>query len=127
MPEPIGLALAYIDGFFQGFWPGHWSFVISITLIAMFLAVLGGTLLDSGIPAMRTLMSVGTDVPYWVGADRTDHVIRLQVPAWLGTTTFRLQASQIAEAVADARRQASPQLDDILTEVDSTPKGDVPH
>jgi hypothetical protein len=59
-------------------------------------------------------MSVGTDVPYWVGADGNDHVIRLLVPRWLGTKTFKLSASHIAEAVQLGRDQTKTQLESIL-------------
>ncbi len=68
---------------------------------------------------MRTLMSVGTDVPYWIGASGSDHVVRLRVPPWLKLTTFRLTEAQIAEAVGEARAQAMMQVSAILPEPDA--------
>ena len=76
----------------------------------MALAVIGATLIDSGIPAIRTLMAVGTDVPYWVGTTAKDHVIRLRVPPGLQTTSFKLKPPAIAAAVTSAREQAHEQL-----------------
>jgi predicted acylesterase/phospholipase RssA len=105
----------FFAGFFFNFSPAYLGIFVSLILVALVAALLGGTLLDSGVPAMRTLMSVGTDVPYWVGADPHDHVVRLKVPTWLTTTKFKLPDHRVTEAVAEGRRQAEPQFDAILS------------
>jgi predicted acylesterase/phospholipase RssA len=114
VPEIITSAAAYFDGFFRGFNVGTWSVCLFIVAAAIAASIVGATFLDSGLPAMRTLMSVGTDVPYWIGAAPDDDVVRLKVPAWLRTTTFRLSDSRIAEAVELGRTQTSEQLPSIV-------------
>lgn len=114
VPEFATRAAGYMDGFVSHFSPALWSIVAVLVLAALLAAVLGGTLMDSGVPAMRTLMSVGTDVPYWVGAHPDDHVVRLSVPPWLKTTSFALSEPRIAEAVTLGRAQAEEQLRAIL-------------
>jgi predicted acylesterase/phospholipase RssA len=110
LPGPLISAAGAFDGFFSNFTPGLWLAVATLVVFAAVAALLGGTLMDSGVPAMRTLMAVGTDVPYWVGAAEGDHVIRLQVPAWLDTTSFKLSKTQVNQAVGIGREQAIGQL-----------------
>jgi len=120
VPVLVTNMAAYFDGFTRNFMLHSYLFyVFALVLVAMalFSAVLGATMLDSGMPAMRTLMSVGTDVPYWVGSDDDDHVIRLRVPSWLTTTTFKISPELFADAIADARNQAREQLELILTRI----------
>jgi len=113
-PTIVIMAAAAFDGFFSHFGPGYGSAILVLCLIALVCAVLGGTLLDSGISATRTLMAVGTDVPYWVGAASTDRVVRLLVPRWLDTWSFNLPPERVAEAVRDGRLQAEAQLPALL-------------
>ncbi len=110
LPGPLISAAGAFDGFVSHFTPGLWLAVATLVIFAAIAALLGGTLMDSGLPAMRTLMAVGTDVPYWVGAAEGDHVIRLQVPAWLNTTSFKLTQTQVSQAVGIGREQAIGQL-----------------
>jgi hypothetical protein len=110
VPPFLTSLAGFFDGFFTHFTPAFLS-VIGVLLIgAVVLAVIGATLIDSGIPAIRTLMAVGTDVPYWVGTTAKDHVIRLRVPPGLQTTSFKLKPEAVAAAVASAREQAGEQL-----------------
>jgi predicted acylesterase/phospholipase RssA len=110
--------IAFTDGFVSSFGPGTWSVYAVLVAVAVALALAGGSLLESGVPSMKTLMSVGTDVPYWVGAYQTDHVIRLNVPPWLGTTTFKLKPEKIAEAIELGRADAKRQLPMVIEEMD---------
>jgi hypothetical protein len=110
----FGSIAAFFNGFFTHF-VGFYSVLVAIGLLAVVLALLGATLLDSGAPAMRTLMAVGTNIPYWAGTTEGDHVVRLTVPPGLGTMAFRLDPAKINMAVDDAHNEASDQLDSILT------------
>jgi predicted acylesterase/phospholipase RssA len=114
VPLAVTHVAAFFDGFFTHFTPALWTVVAVIAVVALGLAVIGATLIDSGVPAIRTLMAVGTDVPYWVGKTAGDHVVRLRVPSGLATTSFRLPAETVSQAVASAREQADPQLDEIF-------------
>lgn len=109
-----GLA-GFFDGFFTHFTPALWIVLGALIVIALLLAVIGATLVDSGIPAMRTLMAVGTDVPYWVGTTDGDNVVRLRVPPGVNTMSFRLSAETVAAAIQAARREADGQLDEIFS------------
>jgi predicted acylesterase/phospholipase RssA len=114
VPLLVTNVAAFFDGFFTSFTPALWAVIAVMLAGAMGLAVIGATLIDSGIPAIRTLMAVGTDVPYWVGTTERDHVIRLLVPPGLQTTSFRLKPAAVEEAVASAREQADEQLAVVL-------------
>jgi predicted acylesterase/phospholipase RssA len=91
-PGAADAAFDFFNGFFTHFTPPLWGAAGVLIGIAAMLTVLGFSLFDSGLPAARTLVSVGTDVPYWVDAD-TDPLVRLRVPAGLSTLTFRLSAT----------------------------------
>ena len=116
--DGVPLALTHVAGFFDGFFthftPALWSVILALLIGAVVLAIIGATLIDSGVPAIRTLMAVGTDVPYWVGTTAGDNVIRLRVPPGLQTTSFRLKPAAIAAAVASAKEQADDQLAAVL-------------
>lgn len=114
LPSFLVGAAGFFDGFFTSFWPGFASLVASLLLIALILALLGATLLDSAVPAMRTLMAVGGNVPYWVGTAPDDNVVRLTVPTGLGTMKFKLKPLVISGYVQQAQSEAEPQLRFIL-------------
>lgn len=110
VPSLLTNMAAYIDGFFTSFWPAWALMLVALVLGAVVAAVLGATIMDSGVPAMRTMMAVGTDVPYWLGFSPGDHVVRIAVPAGLTTTKFKLAPDEVASAVASGRDQAREQL-----------------
>lgn len=117
VPGIVTTLMAWVDGFFTHFSPGLWIVLGVMCLVAIGMALLGATLLDSGGPALKTLMAVGTDVPYWVGTTTNDHVVRLRVPPGLSTTSFKVEAADATKAVQGAYEQAAPQLDGILKAV----------
>ncbi len=115
VPAIVTRSAGAFDGFFSSFFPGRWLAITVLVVFGLVAAVLGGTLLDSGVPAMRTLMAVGTDVPYWVGADKADLVVRLVVPAGLNTTSFKLSDAELRAAVQSGRQQTGEQLSQLLS------------
>jgi hypothetical protein len=104
----------FFDGFFTRFWVGSLPVIAVMGLMALALAWIGATLLDSGIPAIRSLMAVGTNIPYWVGTTAGDHVVRLNVPAGLGTTSFKLPDAKTKVLIEGARSEAATQLGKIF-------------
>lgn len=62
---------------------------------------------------MRTLMSVCTDVAYWVGAYVEDRVVRLLVPGRLKTTRFKLTPSELSDAIERGYQEAAPRVENI--------------
>ena len=78
------------------------------------MAVIGATMLDSGGPALKTLMAVGTNVPYWVGTTQGDHVVKLTVPKGLTTMSFKLNSDLVRQSVLGAKVEAGGQIDEIL-------------
>lgn len=111
LPYILENAAAFFDGAFSNFSPTIWSVTAVIIALALLLLLLGATLIDSALPAMRTLMAVGTDVPYWSGAANTDKVVRLLVPAGLTTLSFKPDGSRLPQWIEEARRSARLQLD----------------
>ena len=107
-------------GFLDGFTSGSLLVVILyvavglMILLAIGLAILGATLLDSGLPTMRTLMAVGTNVPYWVGYTEHDYVVRLDVPEGLETTSFRLETTKVEDWIAAAQTAACEEIGNIM-------------
>jgi predicted acylesterase/phospholipase RssA len=113
-PAVVEGVAGWFDGFFSHFYPGYISVLVVISLIAIGLSWIGATMLDSGVPAMRALMAVGTNVPYWVGTTASDHVVRLSVPKHLGTFSFRLKPELVQVFIAGAKSEAAGQLTTIL-------------
>lgn len=113
-PALIQRIAGFFDGFFTHFWPATVSVIVLMVGLALVLIVIGATLLDSGVPAMRTLMAVGTDVPYWVGTTPDDHIVRLHAQEGLGTLSFNLKPPMVTKLVNDAFLEAQPQLATIL-------------
>lgn len=109
-PNFLQGAAGFIDGAVTHFWPGTWSVALVIVALAVLLMLLGATMMDSAFPAMRTLMAVGTDVPYWSGASASDNVVRLSVPAGLTTLSFAPDAGKLPEWIDEARQSARLQL-----------------
>jgi predicted acylesterase/phospholipase RssA len=105
----------WFNGFFTRFTPFLWLSMAAVFAFAVAMLLLGATLIDSGLSALRTLMAVGTDVPYWSGSHPDDHLIRLTVPDDLKTMTFKLPAHRIETIVEDARNEAADQLAQILS------------
>lgn len=121
VPSILTNLAGFFDGFFSNFSIGYLTVLGVLILGAISLAILGATVIDSGFPAIRTLMAVGTDVPYWVGTTAHDHVVRLQVPSGVDTTSFKLKPDVIAAAIASAREQATVQLGVVLGPADGPP------
>lgn len=113
-PALIRDVAAFFDGFFSSFYVGYLPAVLILSAVALLLALVGATLIDSGIPTFRTLMAVGTNVPYWVGATEGDHVVRLSVPAGLGTFSLRFTPARLTEVIDAAEVEAVPQIQAIL-------------
>jgi NTE family protein len=114
VPDVLEDVAGFTSGFVTHFWLGLVPAFIFLGLIAVLLALLGATLLDSGFPAMKTLMAVGTNVPYWVGTTPGDHVVRLPVPDGLDTMTFSPDLSKVPGWIDDAEQVALTQLKSIL-------------
>lgn len=110
LPEFLQGVAGWIDGFVSSFWPGIWSVALVMVALAVLLMLLGATVMDSAFPAMRTLMAVGTDVPYWSGASATDHVVRLKVPEGLTTMSFSPDKGRLPGWIDEARESAQGQL-----------------
>ncbi len=110
-----GQVSAWFNGFFTHFYPAFWSVALVIGLIALVLAFIGATALDSGKPVLSTLMAVGTNVPYWFGYAPGDNLIRLSVPDGIDTMSFKLKPEVIQKAIADAEIEADKQLETVLT------------
>jgi hypothetical protein len=108
----------FFDGFFSSFWVGSLPVIAVIVFMGLALAWIGATVLDSGIPAIRSLMAVGTNIPYWVGTTTGDHVVRLNVPTGLGTTTFKMPDTKANAAIEGARQEATTKLGAILEGTD---------
>lgn len=115
-PVLLGRTAYFFNGFFISFYLGYIPVAAFLGLMAALLLFLGATLLDSAVPAMRTLMAVGTNVPYWVGTAPGDHLVRLHVPPGLGTLTFNLSPDLVAGFVQGARTEAEDQLQSILAQ-----------
>jgi hypothetical protein len=117
VPGPITDAAAWLDGFTSGSALVLFLYVAVALMIALAigLTILGATLIDSGVPTMRTLMAVGTNVPYWVGYTKHDYVVRLEVPAGLETTSFRLDADKVEGWIAQAKAEATTAIAAIKT------------
>lgn len=116
VPQIVTSIAAWIDGFTSEstmVWLIYLGIVLMIGL-AVVATVIGATLIDAGVPVIRTLMAVGTNVPYWVGHADGDHVVRLEVPPGLETTSFRLDSDAVRGWVEGARASADTQLNDIL-------------
>jgi NTE family protein len=109
----VSIAGAF-DGFFSAFWPAFVLLLIVGGLIALVLALLGATILDSAIPAMKALMAVSTNVPYWIGTTAEDHVVRLSVPAGLDTFSFDIDETTRTANIAAAQVESCRQLEEIL-------------
>lgn len=110
LPDLLQGAAGWIDGFVTSMWPGTWSVALVIVALALLLMLLGATVIDSAFPAMRTLLAVGTDVPYWSGASATDRVVRLSVPEGLTTLSFTPDRDQVPAWIDEARESAQQQL-----------------
>lgn len=115
LPGPIVQAAGYFDGFFSHFGPGYVTGALVVALVAVAMMFFGATVIDSAAPAIRTLMAVGTGVPYWSGADPRDHVVRIVIPPGLGTFSFTLKEEDRTRLVEDARTQVRAQLDLIVS------------
>ena len=116
VPGPITSVAAFLDGFTSDstlVWLLYFGVAV-IALVGIGQAVLGATLLDSGIPTLRTLTAVGTNVPYWVGYMPQDPVVRLTVPAGLSTTRFRLPLEDVQRWIGEAKAAAGTQFDAIF-------------
>ncbi len=118
-PEFLVGPAGFLDGFFSDSSFGVFCFyamLLAVALGAAILMVFGATLLDSALPAMRSLMAVGTNIPYWVGTTAGDHVVRLTVPDTLGTLSFRIAPEKAEQAIAAARAEAAAALAPIMSE-----------
>lgn len=116
-PGIVEGVMGFLGGFATGGSLGRWILYALIFLLAMFvvvMAVVGFTLLDTGRSTFRTMMSVGTGVPYWVGSADNDKVIRLVPPPSLGTFTFRLRPEQVEQCINSAREQTRTQLNELF-------------
>jgi predicted acylesterase/phospholipase RssA len=117
LPSPLIDAIALVDGWMTAGLVGQtplWLIVAALMLFVLLMAVVGYTLLDTGLFSARALMAVGTDVPYWVGYGKKDRVVRLAPPQGLGTFSFRVKAETVARYISSARAQAAAQLDELL-------------
>jgi predicted acylesterase/phospholipase RssA len=113
MPPLLEGIMGFIGGFQTLGTLGQWilyALMGATVCFVLVMAVLGFTILDTGRATIRTLTSVGTAVPYWVGTASNDRVIKLAPPPGLGTLTFRLKPDQAADCIAAAREQTSQQL-----------------
>jgi len=115
-PAVVRDAAAVFDGFFSSFYVGYLPAALILSAVALILALVGATLIDSGVPTFKTLMAVGTNVPYWVGATEGDHVVRLNVPEGLGTFSLRFTPERLAEVICAAELEAAEQVAEILPE-----------
>ena len=116
VPSVVTEVAGFLDGFTAGSTMKYFTLypvIFGIVLLAVVLAVLGATVLDSGGPTLKTLMAVGTNVPYWVGHTEDDHVVRLTVPQGLDTTRFRLPQDKVSTWVGAAHGEAETALDGI--------------
>ncbi len=114
VPHSLVSLAGLIDGWFTKFYWGPLTVVAALLAVAAISLVAGATLLDSALPAFLSLMSVGTNAPYWVGAAADDHVVRLDVPPHLGTFSFRTKPEDAAVWIDEARESARKQLTKIL-------------
>lgn len=113
-PGMVVSVAGYVDGFFSSFWPATWAVIAAVALFGAAMLLIGATLIDSAASAFKTLMAVGTDVPYWTGAGEDDYVVRLSVPEGLDTMTFKLPPNAVTTYIQNAKSAAGPQLDAIL-------------
>jgi predicted acylesterase/phospholipase RssA len=116
-PEPLESAMGFVAGLTAGGTLGRWLLWATLALTLLFIgamAVIGFTLLDTGRATMRTLMSVGTSVPYWTGTAANDRVVRLVPPEGLTTWSFRLKPERAREYITSGRTQAYEQLGALL-------------
>jgi predicted acylesterase/phospholipase RssA len=121
-PVIILRVAAVFDGFFSSFYLGYLPAALILSAVALMLALVGATLIDSGIPTFKTLMAVGTNVPYWVGATEGDHVVRLHVPDGLGTFSLRFTPERLAEVINAAEVEATEQVATILPAYPTLPE-----
>ncbi len=86
--------------------------VVTVVLVTS-LILLGRLLADTLVPTFTSLLGVPTEVAPWVGLGNSSVVLR--VPhAGLSTTGFGVDSTTRRTAVAEAHRQVSQQLDDVV-------------
>jgi len=95
------------------------SFALSAATLACFALgalVVGRQVIRNGIGTVIAAMSVSTNVPPWVGAHERDFLVRVPVPAWLKTRSFKLSAAKRREVVDAACAACHDQVAGIVAE-----------